>query len=109
VARVLAYIHQSQVILRFRDDPERKLVAFPDTVVLNVDGDWPLLTQEPPQLDSQVLVLKELYGCMMGLVVVCNAAQLLGYQTRGRKRGGYPQQRWCDPGHGYAGWFVDGI
>jgi hypothetical protein len=71
VDRVLVYTHQSQVILQFRDDPERKLVEFPDTVVLNVDGAWPLLTQEPPQLDNQVLVLKGMYGGMVGRVVVC--------------------------------------
>jgi hypothetical protein len=71
VARVLGYTQQSQVILRFRDKPEQKLVAFPDAAVLNVDGAWPLLTHEPPQLDSQVLVLKGLYGGMVGHVMVC--------------------------------------
>jgi hypothetical protein len=71
VDRVLGYTQQSHVTLRFRDEPEGKLVAFPDATVLNVDGAWPLLTQEPPQLDIQVLVLKGLYRGMVGCVVVC--------------------------------------
>jgi hypothetical protein len=61
VARALGYTQQSQVIFRFRDQPARKLVAFPDTAVLNVDGAWPLLMQDPPQLDRQLLVLTGLY------------------------------------------------
>jgi hypothetical protein len=71
VARVLGYTRQSQEILWSRDEAERKLVAFLDATVLNVDGEWPLLTQDPPQLDSQVLVLKGLYGGMVGRVMVC--------------------------------------
>jgi hypothetical protein len=34
VGHVLGYMHQSQVILWFRDEPDRKLVAFPDVAVL---------------------------------------------------------------------------
>jgi hypothetical protein len=70
LARVLGYTQQFQVILRFRDKPDRKLVAFPDAAVLNVDGAWPLLTQEPLQLDSQALVLKGVYRGMVGRAVV---------------------------------------
>jgi hypothetical protein len=36
VDRVLGYTLQSQVILRFRAEPKRKLVSFPDAAVLNV-------------------------------------------------------------------------
>jgi hypothetical protein len=58
VARVLGYSHHSQVIFRFRDEHQCKLVAFLDAAVMNVDGAWPLLSQEPPQLYRQVLILK---------------------------------------------------
>jgi hypothetical protein len=34
VGSVLGYTQQSQVILRFRDEPERTLVAFPDAEIL---------------------------------------------------------------------------
>jgi hypothetical protein len=70
VGHVLGYTQQSQLILWFRDEPEWKLVMFPDAAVLNVDGAWPLLLMEQPQLDSQVLVLNGLYGGMVGRVVV---------------------------------------
>jgi hypothetical protein len=71
VGCVLGCTHQSQLILRFRDEPDRKLVvSFPDAAVPNGDGTWPLLSMEQPQLDSQVLVLKGLYGGMVGHVVV---------------------------------------
>jgi hypothetical protein len=71
VARVLGYTQQPQTIPRLRDEPERKLVAFPDAVMLNVDGTCPLLTQKPPRIDSQVLVLKGLYRGMVDFVMVC--------------------------------------
>jgi hypothetical protein len=71
VACVLGYTQQSQLIIQSRDEHERKLVVFLDATVMNVDGAWPLLTQEPPQLDSQLLVLKGLYGSMVDRVVMC--------------------------------------
>jgi hypothetical protein len=61
VGCVLGYTQQSQVILRFRDESERKFLAFPDAAVLNVDCAWPLLSVEQPQLDIHVLALKGLY------------------------------------------------
>jgi hypothetical protein len=70
VCRVFGYTQQSQAILRFSDEPERKLVAFPDAAVLNVDGAWPTLSMERPRLDIQVLVLKGLCGRVVGRVMV---------------------------------------
>jgi hypothetical protein len=69
VGHVLEAI-RSSVILWFRDEPGRKLVSFPDAAVFNVDGALPILLMEHPWLDIHVLVLKGLYGGMVGRAVV---------------------------------------